>query len=416
MKNEYALAGDQQVISELQPPEHDTFELKVEQSLSIPPPINNGRFQRELYIDRLRTALTVLVVVHHTAITYGSSGGWFYHEVESSLKPSSLLLNLFCATNQAYFMGFFFLLAGYFAPSALERKGYTRFLLDRCLRLGLPLLAFGLLLAPLTVGETTAAAGRGFWTGFANLWRNKEFMNGPLWFTQALLIFSAGFCLWRALLGAPLDRTERAPKPVPAYLWWLASAIGVGAAALAIRQFVPAGRNVIGLQLGYFASYIFLFAIGVAAWRRDWLSQLSWMNAWPWLISLAAAWPWLAVGAKLASAHANGRKVDFSGGHTWPAILYAFWEPFVAWGLITLWLLLFRKWMNRPSPLWSWLNRRAYTVYIIHPVVLVGLCLLLRGWPAPPLAKWLLVGPLACLACWLIADPLVRMPGIRRVV
>src|SRR5271170_6004777 len=138
---------------------------------------------REYYIDRLRSVMTALVLLHHTAITYGAAGGWFWRERDPSAAPSSLLLNFFCATNQAYFMGFFFLLAGYFTPSALERKGYTRFLLDRCLRLGLPLLAFGLLLAPLTVGETTAAAGRGLWTGFANLWRNKEFMNGPLWFT-----------------------------------------------------------------------------------------------------------------------------------------------------------------------------------------------------------------------------------------
>jgi len=35
-------------------------------------------------------------------------------------------------------MGFFFLLAGYFTPRSLERKGYGHFLCDRFLRLGLP--------------------------------------------------------------------------------------------------------------------------------------------------------------------------------------------------------------------------------------------------------------------------------------
>ena len=97
--------------------------------------------ERDLYIDRLRTAMTALVVVFHAAITYGGDGGWFYHEVEHSASPSSLLLTLFCATNQAYFMGFFFLLAGYFTPPSLQRKGYARFIADRFLRLGLPLLA-----------------------------------------------------------------------------------------------------------------------------------------------------------------------------------------------------------------------------------------------------------------------------------
>jgi hypothetical protein len=85
--------------------------------------------------------MTALVILHHTAITYGGPGGWFWRENETSAAPSSLLFTLFCATNQAYFMGFFFLLAGYFTPRALERKGYKAFLRDRVLRLGLPLLA-----------------------------------------------------------------------------------------------------------------------------------------------------------------------------------------------------------------------------------------------------------------------------------
>jgi peptidoglycan/LPS O-acetylase OafA/YrhL len=109
-------------------------------------------------------------------------------------------------------------------------------------------------------------------------------------------------------------------------------------------------------------------------------------------------------------------KSNFSGGLSWPAILYAFWEPFVAWGLIAAWLLIFRAYMNQPSPLWPWLNRRAYAVYIIHPPVLVGVSLLLRGWVAPALLKWGVVGLLACACCWLVADPLVRLPGVRRIV
>src|SRR5579859_4418870 len=86
---------------------------------------------RELYIDRLRSVMTVFVILHHTAITYGAPGGWYYNELKPSGSVASLLLTLFVATNQAYFMGFFFLLAGYFTPPSLERKGYGKFLGDR---------------------------------------------------------------------------------------------------------------------------------------------------------------------------------------------------------------------------------------------------------------------------------------------
>jgi peptidoglycan/LPS O-acetylase OafA/YrhL len=372
--------------------------------------------QRDLYIDRLRTVMTAMVILHHTAITYGAIGGWFWHEIEPSGAPSSQLLILFCTTNQAYFMGVFYLLAGYFTPASLERKGYARFVGDRFLRLGLPLLAFGLILGPVTVGIVNFAEGYGFWSAFRYLWRHKEFINGPLWFAQALLIFSLVYCGWRAVLGSPLAPSQRTPRPVPAGRRWLLSALATGVAALAIRQFVPVGVNVYGMQLGYFATYIFLFAAGIAAWRYDWLRQLTWKNARTGVIALLIAWPTMPVGIIIAHALNGAGKSNFSSGFSWTAILYALWEPFVAWGLIAAWLLVFRARMNQPSALWAWLNRRAYAVYILHPPVLVGVSLLLHGWAAPALVKFGAVGALACAATWLAADPLVRLPGVRRVV
>ncbi len=62
--------------------------------------------------DALRAFLTVLVVLHHTALTYGAIGGWFYRELPTSAALSSQLLVFFCTVNQSFFMGLFFLLAG----------------------------------------------------------------------------------------------------------------------------------------------------------------------------------------------------------------------------------------------------------------------------------------------------------------
>jgi len=369
--------------------------------------------QRDLYIDRLRAALTAFVVLHHTAITYGAPGGWFYIERQPSHTLTGLLLIMFVATQQAYFMGFFFLLAGYFTPPSLERKGYWKFLTDRLLRLGLPLLAFVVVLGPLTAAMASAGLGEGFWPTIGRIWQHKAYINGPMWFVQALLMFSIIYCAWLALFGLRQSSAQRAIRPVPAWRWWMASALAVGAAALAIRQVVPTGQNVIGLQLGFFASYIFLFAVGVAAWRHDWLRQLGWRNARPWIIALAIAWPTLPVAGIIAfKLHA----ATSSGGLSWASILYAFWEPFVAWGLIAGLLLLFRAYVNRPSALWEWLGRRSYTVYIIHPPILVGVALLLHGCNGPSLAKIAVTGLCAITACWLVADPLVRLPGLRRIL
>ena len=373
--------------------------------------------ERELYIDRLRSVMTAFVILHHTAITYGAPGSWFWNELRPSASLTGVLLTFFVATNQAYFMGFFFLLAGYFTPASLERKGYGRFLGDRFLRLGVPLLAFVFFLGPVTVAMVEASQGKGFLATLTWFWHHEIYwMNGPLWFAQALLMFSIGYCAWRALAGGQPNRVQRTTAPVPSAGWWLGSAIAVGVAALAIRQIVPVGVNIIGLQLGYFASYIFLFGVGIAAWRNDWVRRLEWKRARLLVIGLVVTWPLMPVGILVAQVLYGPGKANFGGGLSWPAILYALWEPLVAWGLIAAWLLVFRAYMNRPSPVWSWLNRRAYAVYIIHPPLLVAVSLLLHPWVAPALVKFCLTGALACVACWLIADPLVRLPFVRRIV
>jgi len=95
---------------------------------------------RVVYLDKLKVALTVLVIAHHAGQAYGPTGGqWPIFSPERSA-----LLGPFFAVNAAFFMGLFFLISGYFVPRAYDRKGATAFLKDRFRRLGIPLLFFGL--------------------------------------------------------------------------------------------------------------------------------------------------------------------------------------------------------------------------------------------------------------------------------
>lgn len=72
-----------------------------------------GKATRSYYIDNLRILLTALVVMHHWAITYGAPGLWYYNEGNTS-EIASIFLALFVATNQAFFMGMFFMISSYF--------------------------------------------------------------------------------------------------------------------------------------------------------------------------------------------------------------------------------------------------------------------------------------------------------------
>ncbi|HEY0088195.1 MAG TPA: acyltransferase family protein, partial [Candidatus Lokiarchaeia archaeon] len=90
---------------------------------------------RMLFVDNLRILLTILVLAHHTMITYGAAGGWYYRDPYTD-ELTSIILTICVAFNQAFFMGLFFFISAFFVPGSYDRKGPTQFLKDRFIRLG----------------------------------------------------------------------------------------------------------------------------------------------------------------------------------------------------------------------------------------------------------------------------------------
>src|ERR1700675_1355619 len=89
----------------------------------------------------------VLVVLHHSFITYGAPGGWYYKEPTTHMG-ALFPMALFVSVNQSFFMGFFFFLSALFIESSIEKKGPERFVADRLKRLGIPLLFYSLVISP----------------------------------------------------------------------------------------------------------------------------------------------------------------------------------------------------------------------------------------------------------------------------
>lgn len=369
-------------------------------------------------LDALRAAVTLLVVFHHAAITYGGPGSWFYRELRPDGSLPSLLLSFFCAVNQAWFMGLFFLLAGRFTPPALARKGAVRFLADRALRLGLPWAAFVLVLGPLTVALVHAAEGRPVADTLHALLAARAVIAGPLWFAQALAGFALAALAWQALRGAA-RAWPPADAPWPSQRALVLAALGTGAVAFALRLVWPVGDEVAGLQLGYFASYALLFAAGCAAARPDWLAAPPAATVRRWRV--VARWalpvlPLLALAADRVPALAGLLAGRFEGGFGLPALAYAFWEPLVAWGVILALLVRFQRRHAVMGPRWRRLARRAFAIYVIHPPVLVAVALAWATVPAPALLKVLATGSVACVLCYGLAGVLLRLPGVARVL
>jgi len=73
------------------------------------------------YLNNIKVLLTILVILHHTVITYGGAGGWYYIQ-KTSILGALIPMTLFVSVNQSFFMGFFFLLAAYLTPGSYEKK------------------------------------------------------------------------------------------------------------------------------------------------------------------------------------------------------------------------------------------------------------------------------------------------------
>ncbi|MGY2047936.1 acyltransferase family protein [Methylobacterium sp. JK268] len=364
---------------------------------------------RDAGIDALRASVTLLVIFHHAALTYGAIGGWYHREVAPSATPGGLLLILFCTVNQAWFMGLFFLLAGTYTPSAYRHRGALAFLRDRLIRLGVPLLAYLFLLHPATVALAGLAKGHAFLDGFARVWRRGAFEPGPLWFAEALLIFAAAW-----LLLGRLGADQRTARPFPSDAMLLSAALGTGAAAFLLRLAWPVGTTVGSLQLGYFASYVVLFAAGCAGSPAAWLERIPPERTRRWL---RIAWVALPVfpAAALLAPHLPLLGGRAEGGWSLLALVYAVWEPFVAWGFILGLLTAFRRRVATLTPLWQRLARRAYLIFIIHPPVLVAVTVAARSVALPAVLKAAASGTVACALCYGLAGLLLRVPGVARV-
>lgn len=368
---------------------------------------------RNAGIDALRVGTIFLVVLHHTAITYGAIGGWYYKEIPTDRSLSSMLLVFFCTFNQAWFMGLFFLLAGYYTPAALQAKGSRHYLRDRLQRLGLPLLIYGFVLGPATIALAQTAQGMPFADTLLRLWRQGEFEKGPLWFAWALLIFAVAAASWYALTQRLAGPNAGSAFPTNATL--LAAALLTGVVAFGLRLQWPVGKEVWGLQLGYFASYIVLFVAGCLAASPRWLERLPAGQVRAWRLIAWIALPVLPVVA-LLGGRLFGIQGQPEGGWNVPALVYALWEPFVAWGVILALLQRCQQQFLELGRVGARLARRAFAIYVIHPPIVVAVTLAWRSVAAPALLKFALSGIAACMLCYFLAGLLLRAPGVRRVL
>jgi hypothetical protein len=372
---------------------------------------------RLYFIDNIRVYLTILVLLHHMMITYAGTGLWYYNEGRQDLL-TRMFGAWFCGTNQAYFMGLFLLISAYFVPGSYDRKGAGLFLKDRIIRLGIPLIVFSWVINPLFVYTFFY---RDIQMPFWHYFPGKYFHHspvigaGPLWFVEALLIFSLVYMLWRFLnRPRPADPVAESRFPGNGIIALFALLLGI--AGFIVRLWHPVGWNFIPLnfQFPFFAQYIALFVVGLIAYRRNWLLALPDKTGRFWsgiAILLILLWLPLVVIGGATTDH-----TPFMGGRHWQSLVYALWESFLCLSMCIGLIYVFRRFLNSQGRLIKFLVPNAYTVYIIHAPVITVLAFSVRDVTLFPLLKWAVLSMVAVPICFALSALIRKLPYTDRVL
>ena len=366
------------------------------------------------YLDHLRVAVTVLVIAHHASQAYAPlSGAW-----PISNPTKSAVLDPFQAVNAAFFMGLFFVISGYLAPGAYDRRGAGAFLKTRFIRLGLPALVFAVFVfgpmeylgmrERLSLGKFISHLHRSGWRG----------LYFHLWFLLHLLVYSVGYALWR-LVTKRINVRARSNGKLPWHAVLLVFVIIFALITRVVRfrydinQWVPL-LYLIPTEVAHLPQYIGMFVLGVLAYRFKALDRLPTAVGMVWLGIgvISAGWfyvDFLFGKSLMMSLPIRGKGV---GPLVWSA-----WEALTCVGLGVGLLVLFREWINKKAGrLMSAVTRAQYGAYIIHFLVVFGVQAGLADLPLPAFVKFVLATTFGAILSFGISHLVLKIPGVKKVI
>jgi len=378
---------------------------------SAAPRSDGGRLA---FVDVLRVVVIILVVAHHSAQPYGPTGG----EWAVTDPANTEWLGPFFAVNAAFGLGLLFLLAGYFVPRSYDRKGGRRFLKDRWGRIGVPLVIFALVMnvpAAYLIESVRPSAGEFVRSLYDSGWQNVYV---HLWFLGHLLLYSLGYVIWRSVADR---RTSRPPRtwPVPGNIAIVLFVIGLALVTWIVRIWYPIDEwvpllFVVAAEPAHMPQYISLFAVGVVAYRGDWLRRLPQRLGMIWLgVGLVAS-----AGIYVFKLGAPDRwdEITADGGFVAQSLVSSTWEALICVGLCLGLITLFRTMFTRTNRVLLAMAAASYAAYILHLTIVVLLQLGILELDLPATAKFMLVTAFGVVLSFGIAHLSRRVPGLRTIL
>ena len=379
---------------------------------------------RNAALDRARTFITMLVLIHHSVIAYTYYG---HTDRQSFLGFDGVVL-----FNDSFFMSAMFFLSGLFVWPSLQRKGTGWFLRDRWWRLGLPFIICALILMPIAYYAVELrlhpnVSFTAFW------WRTVTvgpWPSGPAWFVWVLLALDVlAAVVYRAAPACveAIGRLSLASFARPGLFFW---ALLIGSIIVYVPAVLHFGASrwfaagPVAIQASRILLYLLYFFAGVGIGAVPFDKGLLAGDG-----GLARRWPvWLAATIATYSCIIaliyikHGVLPDVNHQPLWWEIAYAL--AFVSYSAAQTFnvLALFLRFSNDGSSILDPLRDSAYGIYLIHYVPVLWLQYALYDISLSPvmqvsaIIKAVIVFVLTLATSWAATAALRKIPGATRVL
>jgi fucose 4-O-acetylase-like acetyltransferase len=339
---------------------------------------------RIYFLDNLRTFIIFLVVLYHAGGVYESSGIWgsFWLVDDPSTNHLAGMLNIII---DIMVMPTIFFISGFFTPLSLKKKNGWAFLKSRFKRLMIPWMIAGLTLIPLykIIFLYARNLPQESWTTYFH-WSNGLWSQNWLWFLPVLFLFDI---LYLALSKVNINLSNITLKQAVFAIFLIGFAYSFCMSIFGLRGWTK--TFFIDFQNERILIYFMIFLLGSLCYKlKIFESAVTGKKFYIAICCIA----WIPMNLYiLVLFNFFIRPGSFIFSANIDTILL--WLGFHLSLLCLLYLMLttFRYYLNRQGKILKALNENAYSVYIIHVIVVGAIALIMMNSAIPSLLKYFIL-------------------------
>lgn len=373
---------------------------------------------RNLWIDYLRTAITLMVVAHHSSLAYTTFARFdkdvYINSTHAIVDTKRWIgLDIFENFNDVFFMSLMFLIGGLFLVRSINKKGTTLFIKDRFYRLFVPFLFLGTLLMLIAYFPS-------YYVGHSNtdiIAYVKDFFGaekwpvGPPWFLWVLFVFNVLFALFYQhfiklidFIGLKLSALKNRAFSFFIILFGVTWMLYVPLTYL-IGAGAWTGIGPFDFQLSRILLYFGYFILGISIGHTDFNNEIFSAKSavvnkwWLWLLlSLGVYFTLTVISEPLRQMLKNNTIKEF---YAW-MIYYIIYAASCTISCIAF-ITTFRKLVYKENSGWKSLSENAYLIYLIHYIFVVWCQFLLLNFDIPAFVKFSITLIFALSFSWIVS-------------